>query len=142
MLAIGNFARRHAVSALQTTSAGTMSSFLWFSSAPASDFKTGSKEEVETFIAAHDLVVFSKSYCPFCKRAKNLLDSELKVPYTAIELDKLNNGDAIQDTLLQISGQRSVPNVFVGGEHVGGCDDTFAEFESGALQARLKKLNL
>ena len=67
------------------------------------------------------VVVYSKSYCPFCTKTKSLFDS-LGVSYTAIELDEVDGGDAIQATLLDITGQRTVPNVWVGGKHLGGND--------------------
>ncbi|KAJ3218080.1 thioredoxin reductase [Dinochytrium kinnereticum] len=48
--------------------------------------------------------VFSKSYCPYCRKAKSLLDT-LKVNYLAIELDSLSNGGDMQNYLQTISGQ-------------------------------------
>ena len=54
--------------------------------------------------------------------------------YTAIELDLMDDGASIQDTLLDMTGQRTVPNVFIGGKHLGGCDDTMKAYESGELQ--------
>lgn len=122
------------------------SSFLglsWFSSTPTPpkvELPTGSPDEVKAAIAAHDVVVFSKTWCGFCTQVITLFTRELKVPITTYELDIMPNGDEIQSSLQAITGQRSVPNVFVGGQHVGGCDDTFAEFRNGLLQERLDKL--
>ena len=45
----------------------------------------------------------------------------------------LDNGPQIQDILQEITGQRTVPNVFVNGQHVGGCDKTIAAFSNGTL---------
>lgn len=59
------------------------------------------------------------------------------IDYKAIELDEIPNGDAIQAALLEQSGQRTVPNVFVKGQHVGGNDDTQAAAKSGKLQEML-----
>lgn len=50
-----------------------------------------------------------------------------------IELDERDDGDAIQAALQQITGQRTVPNVFVKGKHIGGCDDTLAAHKRGTL---------
>ena len=43
------------------------------------------------------------------------------------------NGSDIQAVLAELTGQKSVPNVFVNGKHVGGCDKTIAEFSTGNL---------
>ena len=56
-----------------------------------------------------------------------------------VELDEIPNGYAIQDELDRKTGQRMVPNVFVGGQHVGGNDDTQAVYRSGKLQKLLQQ---
>ena len=55
-----------------------------------------------------------------------------------IELNELENGPEVQSALLDISGQRTVPNVFVKGKHLGGNDDTQAAARSGKLEEMLK----
>ncbi|CAM9334502.1 unnamed protein product [Hapterophycus canaliculatus] len=65
-------------------------------------------------VGKHGVVVYSKTYCPFCVKAKKALD-EIGAKYELIELDKVENGSAVQDALQTITGQRSVPNVFIGG---------------------------
>mmetsp|Transcript_14666 Transcript_14666/g.31442 ORF Transcript_14666/g.31442 Transcript_14666/m.31442 type:complete len:153 (-) Transcript_14666:188-646(-) len=82
------------------------------------------------------VVIFSKSTCPFCARVKQLFDS-MGEPYNAIELNKIANGGAVQMALLQMTGQRTVPNVFVNQKHVGGCDDTMAAKANGELEEML-----
>lgn len=81
----------------------------------------GVKAEVQKIIEGHDLVVFSKSWCPFCTKAKDLLKT-LSVKFEAVELDLIDNGDAYQDALKELTGQRTVPNIFIHGKHLGGCD--------------------
>lgn len=83
------------------------------------------------------VVVFSKSYCPYCKQTKSTLEA-LDITAKIIELDEVSDGDAIQAALLEESGQRTVPNVYVKGQHVGGNDDTQAAAKSGKLQEMLK----
>lgn len=56
-----------------------------------------------------------------------------------IELDQIDNGPEIQAALLDMSGQRTVPNVFIKGEHLGGNDDTQAAARSGKLSELLGK---
>jgi len=46
----------------------------------------------------------------------------------------------MQGVLADMTGQRTVPNIWVNGKHVGGCDATMAEYSSGELQKRLGKL--
>ncbi|ORY92154.1 thioredoxin-like protein [Syncephalastrum racemosum] len=94
------------------------------------------KEIADKIIAENKVAVFSKSYCPYCKRAKDLLD-QLKIEYYAIELDVEADGAAIQAYLQELSGQRTVPNIFINGKHVGGCDDLFEAKSSGKLQQLL-----
>ena len=83
------------------------------------------------------VVVFSKSYCPYCTKTKELFAS-LKVDIKVHELDKMgDDGPALQQALLQMTGQKSVPNVFVKGKHMGGNDDTQAAAKAGKLQEML-----
>jgi len=104
-----------------------------------SKIKGSSKEEIDMaldkakhLVSSNPVIVFSKTYCGFCKRVKNLLD-ELGATYQAIELDKESDGDAIQAALLEWTGQRTVPNVFIGGKHVGGSDAVMAKHQQGQL---------
>ncbi|RYG60254.1 hypothetical protein EON64_19440 [archaeon] len=52
----------------------------------------------------------------------------------SIYLQNHPEGSAIQAALQDLTGQRTVPNVFVNGKHVGGCDNTLAAIASGELQ--------
>ena len=93
---------------------------------------------VESLIMDNFVVVFSKSYCPFCVKAKNLLSS-LSIGFKALELDQIDNGDTIQSYLYQKTGQRTVPSVFIGKEHIGGCDDLHALHRQGELIKLINK---
>lgn len=62
----------------------------------------------------------------------------MDVKYQVHELDKMgDDGPALQHALLQMTGQKSVPNVFVKGEHIGGNDDTQAAAKEGKLKEML-----
>ena len=63
--------------------------------------------------------------------------AELGVQAKIFELDEMDNGSDIQAKLLDKTGQRTVPNVFVKGEWIGGNDDTQAAKQSGKLQELL-----
>ncbi|KAI0562578.1 glutaredoxin [Gracilaria domingensis] len=76
---------------------------------------------VNKAISDNNVMVFSASYCPYCMRVKSLF-ADLNVDHTVWELDERDDGDDIKGFLLEKTGQRTVPNVFVKGSHVGGCD--------------------
>jgi glutaredoxin 3 len=94
------------------------------------------QEFIESQINSNKVTVFSKTYCPYCSSTKALFDS-MQVPYTAIELDTRDDGAAIQQALLEMTNQRTVPNTFIGKEWVGGNDKVQAKFKAGKLQEML-----
>jgi len=81
-------------------------------------------EMVDQYIKDNKVMMFSKSTCPFCTKIKKLFEQE-KIQYEVLELDQIAEGPAIQAALAEKTGQRTVPNSFINGEHIGGCDDTF-----------------
>ncbi|GMH13597.1 hypothetical protein Nepgr_015438 [Nepenthes gracilis] len=87
---------------------------------------------IKKTIKSHKIVIFSKSYCPYCKRAKAVFEELNVVPYV-VELNERDDGSSIQDALSEIVGRRTVPQVFIDGEHLGGSDDTVEAFQSGEL---------
>ena len=88
-------------------------------------------------IAGNKVMMFSKSYCPFCDQAKQVIQG-YNAKFAAYELDKEDDGSAIQNELKSMTGQRTVPNIFINGEHVGGCDDLKAKHSSGELKGLLE----
>jgi glutaredoxin 3 len=103
---------------------------------------------IDLFIKEHDIMVFAKSFCPHCKMSKSIVDklqSETSAQYTWNErflyLDYLaDDGPIIQDALLEKTGQRTVPNIFIGGKHVGGNSDLTALYESGDLVKAIENI--
>jgi glutaredoxin 3 len=93
--------------------------------------------DIQQTTADNAVVVYSKSWCPYCAQTKALFDS-MDQPYTAIELDNIEDGDKLQAALLEMTQQRTVPNVFIGGQHLGGNDDTQQAARSGKLAEMLK----
>ncbi|KAK4265551.1 hypothetical protein QN277_026587 [Acacia crassicarpa] len=89
-------------------------------------------EFVHNTITSHKIVIFSKSYCPYCRRAKAVF-KELKQEPHVVELDERDDGSKIQDIMVNIVGRRTVPQVFINGKHLGGSDDTAEAYESGKL---------
>mmetsp|Transcript_21474 Transcript_21474/g.31146 ORF Transcript_21474/g.31146 Transcript_21474/m.31146 type:complete len:132 (-) Transcript_21474:167-562(-) len=88
-------------------------------------------------IASNKVVIFSKTYCGYSYRTKQLFE-DMNVPVLVMELDQMENGDEIQKTLADFTGQRTVPNVFICGKHLGGNDDTHRAKDSGELEKLLR----
>ena len=84
-----------------------------------------------------DVLVFSKTTCGFCAKTKKIFEA-LGQEATVYELDKLENGFKIQQLLEDMTNQRTVPNVFVKQQHIGGNSDTYALFQSGKLKEMLE----
>jgi glutaredoxin 3 len=80
------------------------------------------KAKIQNLIKDNPVVVFSWSGCPFCKKAKAVLDAA-GARYTALELDELADGKALRAELAALTGRTSVPNIWIGGANVGGCND-------------------
>eukprot|EP00128_Syssomonas_multiformis_P008506 Colp12_sorted_trinity150504_noHs@35476 len=95
---------------------------------------------VQKIIDENAVVVFSKTTCPYCRKVKDLF-RQLNVNTHVVELDTLSEGPAIQDALLQLTGQRTVPNVFIKRKHVGGCDATYAKHADGSLAKLLESVS-
>ncbi|XP_072395712.1 uncharacterized protein Grx1 isoform X1 [Diabrotica undecimpunctata] len=104
-----------------------------FSSKMAVDMSSPKAKEVLAIIKKDKVVIFSKTYCPYCQMAKQVFD-DLGVPYTSIELEVRDDGDEVQTILGQITGGRTVPRVFVNEKFIGGGTDVKALYEKGELQ--------
>lgn len=65
-------------------------------------------EEIKLKVSSNKVVVYSKTYCPFCTKAKTALNDAGLKDYVLIELDQIEDGAAFQDALQQITGARSV----------------------------------
>eukprot|EP00694_Reclinomonas_americana_P003758 EC790722.1.p2 GENE.EC790722.1~~EC790722.1.p2 ORF type:complete len:167 (+),score=76.27 EC790722.1:23-523(+) len=98
-------------------------------------------EAVAQLVANEKILVFSKSYCPYCKRVKDLF-SKLGYPFKVVELDQRDDGAAIQDALERRIGRRTVPQVFIGTSWIGGSDDTVDAYRKGRLTDLFKAIGL
>ena len=100
-------------------------------------------ECIKQVVTNHPVVVFSKSYCPHCRRALEAIRSFAThagfVEPLVIDLTELQNFPNIQDTLASMTGRRTVPNVYIGGSSIGGGDETIALLKSGKLEELLNK---
>lgn len=99
------------------------------------------RERVQSEIDGHPVMVFGKSYCGFTRRAKETL-ANLNVHFHLIDLDLIPEGEQMQATLLELTGQRTVPNIFIGGTHVGGASELQNKLNSGEVQELLRRVNI
>jgi glutaredoxin 3 len=105
--------------------------------------------QIEGYIQQDTVVMFSFTTCPFCRKAKDVLDVH-NIAYTAIELDTLddtadgtndssnnNRGNRIRAQLGKMTKRTSMPNIFINGKCIGGCNDGYPGLipliESGQL---------
>ncbi|MCU1723412.1 MULTISPECIES: glutaredoxin 3 [unclassified Pseudomonas] len=79
------------------------------------------------------VTVYSSDYCPYCIRAKQLLASK-GVDFEEIKVD---GKPQVRAQMAQKAGRTSVPQIWIGGAHVGGCDDLYALERAGKLDALL-----
>lgn len=89
-------------------------------------------------ICMTEILIYSKDYCPYCHRAKALFD-ELGYEYT--EIDLIANPQKKSEMVSMASGRTTVPQIFINGEHIGGCDDLYALYENGSLNLCYKPVS-
>jgi len=80
------------------------------------------------------VVMYSTAVCPYCVRAEQLLRARGVADIEKIRID-LN--PAQRDEMMQKTGRRTVPQIYVGETHVGGCDDLIALDQAGRLMPLL-----
>ncbi len=80
-----------------------------------------------------EIVMYSKSWCPYCNRAKSLL-TEKGQTWTEIDIEEQ---PAERDTMIERSDRQTVPQIFIGGEHIGGFDDLALLDQQGKLDPLL-----
>eukprot|EP01054_Gregarina_sp_Poly1_P005705 Gregarina_sp_Poly_1__5704@NODE_2_length_28028_cov_167_134223_g1_i0_p19_GENE_NODE_2_length_28028_cov_167_134223_g1_i0NODE_2_length_28028_cov_167_134223_g1_i0_p19_ORF_typecomplete_len159_score14_25Glutaredoxin/PF00462_24/1e04Glutaredoxin/PF00462_24/2_2e17Thioredoxin_3/PF13192_6/0_0013DUF836/PF05768_14/0_0063Thioredoxin_4/PF13462_6/0_1Thioredoxin_4/PF13462_6/1_6e02Thioredoxin_2/PF13098_6/0_013TraF/PF13728_6/0_024Thioredoxin/PF00085_20/0_089DSBA/PF01323_20/0_39DSBA/PF01323_20/1_9e03Z1/PF10593_9/0_16 len=81
---------------------------------------------VQSAISENKVIMFSKTYCPYCTMAKNALGEFVK-DYAVMEINKRKDSEAIQDVLEDMTGERTVPRVFIGGKFIGGGTECVSE---------------
>jgi glutaredoxin 3 len=78
--------------------------------------------------------MYTTAVCPYCVRAKQLLQAR---GVEAIEEVRIDLDPARRDEMMQKTQRRTVPQIYIGETHVGGCDDLFAIDRAGQLQSLL-----
>ena len=90
--------------------------------------------QVDSFIAAHPVVMFNKSWCLFSIDAQNFLLHDMKVSLHVIEVDSHPQGKHILNYIKEKTKHRTVPVIFIKGEFLGGFEDVNQLYAKGALQ--------
>jgi len=84
------------------------------------------------------IIIYTKDYCPYCVKAKALLHKK-DLDYE--EIDVTNNPELIEEMLAKSNGMKTVPQIFIKGKHIGGCDDLYKyDEEVGILKTIEGKL--
>jgi glutaredoxin 3 len=78
--------------------------------------------------------MYTTLVCPYCQRAKALLKQR---GVQHIEEIRIDLDPAARDHMMDITGRRTVPQIFIGDTHVGGCDDLMALDQQGGLKPLL-----
>ena len=82
------------------------------------------------------VLMYSTSVCPYCVMAERLLKSR---GVDNIETIKIDQNDSLREEMIQKTGRRTVPQIFIGEAHVGGYDDLSALDKAGGLLPMLQK---
>lgn len=80
------------------------------------------------------VLIYTKSTCPYCTRAKELLN---KKHITFTEIDITGDEELRSQMIEKAHGRHTVPQIFIGDHHVGGCDDLYELEETGKLDKLL-----
>jgi glutaredoxin 3 len=80
------------------------------------------------------VLMYTTRFCPYCVMAKRLLN----IKGVTVDEVRIDEDVARRDEMMRITGRRTVPQIFVGDTHVGGCDDLQALDRAGKLDALLQ----
>ncbi|XP_005348519.1 glutaredoxin 2 isoform X1 [Microtus ochrogaster] len=96
--------------------------------------------QIHETISNNCVVIFSKTSCSYCSMAKKIFH-DMNVNYKAVELDMLEYGSQFQDALHKMTGERTVPRIFVNGTFIGGAMDTHRLHKEGKLLPLVHQCN-
>ena len=81
------------------------------------------------------ITIYTKSWCTYCSAAKDLLKTK-GAAFTEIDIEK--KPEARAEMIRKAGGRSTVPQIFIGERHVGGCDDLYALDQGGQLDKLLQ----
>ncbi|MET0186391.1 MAG: glutaredoxin 3 [Achromobacter sp.] len=80
------------------------------------------------------VVMYCTAVCPYCLRAEQLLKQK---GVDTLEKLRVDQDPSLKQTMIERTGRRTVPQIYIGDTHVGGCDDLFALDRAGKLESML-----
>src|SRR5262249_9514884 len=103
----------------------------------------GTQQLVDALIRTEPVVLFSLEWCEFCWSVRKLF-SRVNLQYRSVDLDSVEYqkddlGGKIRAVLAARTGARTIPQIFVAGEHIGGCTDFFNAWREGSIQRVLTR---
>ena len=92
------------------------------------------------------VVLFALEWCEFCWSVRKMF-AHYEIPYRSVDLDSVayqdnDRGSQIRAVLAERVGAPTIPQIFVGGDHLGGATDTFEAYKSGELEKRLERVGV
>jgi cysteine synthase len=101
---------------------------------------------VEETVANHSVVLFALEWCEFCWSARKLFN-RLDIPFKSIDLDsvafqKNDQGKKIREVLAHHTGAVTIPQIYIGGKHIGGCTELFDAVNDGSAEKLLRAAGL
>ena len=81
--------------------------------------------------------IYTTKVCPYCVRAKALLQQK---GVAFVEYDVTNDPERRAEMVRRASGRRTVPQIFIAGRHIGGCDNLYALERAGKLDSLLAEI--
>ena len=102
--------------------------------------------EITTHDTENPVVMFALEWCEFCWSVRKLL-AEYEIPYRAIDLDSVayqqdDKGANIRAAIQERTGLKTIPQIYVGGEHIGGATEFFDALKDGSMKTRLEQNNV
>ena len=98
-------------------------------------------QEIEETVQANPVVLYALEWCEFCWSVRNMF-KDAGIEYLSVDLDSVayqadDRGAKLRAGLREITGQPTIPQVFIGGAHIGGATETFDAYNSGRLEELL-----
>jgi glutaredoxin 3 len=91
---------------------------------------------VSTFGTMKDVIIYTTNYCPYCRQAEQFLSTK-GVAFKNVDV---TNDDAMREQLVELSGgRRTVPQIFIGGQPIGGYSDMMTLHQKGELLPMLSR---
>jgi cysteine synthase A len=105
------------------------------------ELDTDAERFVDGVIREEPVVMFALEWCEFCWSVRKLF-ARLGIEYRSVDLDSVqlqqdDFGGKIRAVLSERTGAKTIPQIFIGGEHIGGCTETFDGWRDGSMQRRL-----